>query len=217
MKEKKKKRKEKLREANKSEILDAAAKVFIKYGYQGATMEKVAAEAGFSASSLYHYFQSKEEIYEQLLLDNNAAFREIIEEVIQTNTRFRYKLHLLVNKMSNLFESRRDFFLLFMSSPFYTIKGFDEKFEKEFRSLLMPIFLQGVHENELAENQVDDSLVFFVGTARAFIFDWLSAETAKPFRAKVSTIVNMFFNGVGKQKVDSATFQPVIQADVRKN
>ena len=114
----KKTRKERQREANKSEILDAAAKVFLKYGFQGATMEKIAAEADFSASSLYHYFQSKEEIYEQLLLDNNAAFREIIEEVVQTNTRFRYKIHLLVNKISNLFESRRDFFILFMFDGF---------------------------------------------------------------------------------------------------
>jgi AcrR family transcriptional regulator len=43
-------------------ILDAAAVVFDRAGYSGATLEDVAREAGIGKTTLYHYFDSKAEI-----------------------------------------------------------------------------------------------------------------------------------------------------------
>lgn len=44
------------------EILVAAARVFAARGYEGATTNAVAAEAGISPGSLYQYFANKEEL-----------------------------------------------------------------------------------------------------------------------------------------------------------
>lgn len=44
------------------EILVAAARVFAVRGYEGATTNAVAAEAGISPGSLYQYFANKEEL-----------------------------------------------------------------------------------------------------------------------------------------------------------
>jgi TetR/AcrR family transcriptional regulator, cholesterol catabolism regulator len=51
------------------EILRIAAQVFFNQGYGGTKLEDIAREAGIVKGSLYHYFESKEEIYERLIAD----------------------------------------------------------------------------------------------------------------------------------------------------
>ncbi len=45
------------------QILDGAAAVFAAEGYEGASMSRIAAEAGVSKGTLYNYFESKAELF----------------------------------------------------------------------------------------------------------------------------------------------------------
>jgi TetR/AcrR family transcriptional regulator, cholesterol catabolism regulator len=49
------------------EILKIAAEVLYKKGFAGAKLNDIAVAAGIAKGSLYHYFSSKEEIYERLI------------------------------------------------------------------------------------------------------------------------------------------------------
>ncbi|MEW6472833.1 MAG: TetR/AcrR family transcriptional regulator [Actinomycetota bacterium] len=49
------------------EILKIAAEVFFEQGYNGAKLEDIAKQAGIVKGSLYHYFESKEHMYERLI------------------------------------------------------------------------------------------------------------------------------------------------------
>jgi AcrR family transcriptional regulator len=54
----------------KAAIKDAAKRVFLKWGLDKTTMEDIAQEAGKGKSTLYYYFKSKEEIFENLVIDD---------------------------------------------------------------------------------------------------------------------------------------------------
>lgn len=56
-----------IQERNRSLILDAALSEFSRKGFSGATVERIAAEAGMSKSNLLYYFSSKEAIYKATL------------------------------------------------------------------------------------------------------------------------------------------------------
>src|SRR5690349_16441319 len=49
------------------EILKIAAEVFYNDGFEGAKLDEIARRAGIVKGSLYHYFDSKEHIYERLV------------------------------------------------------------------------------------------------------------------------------------------------------
>ena len=53
----------------KCSIIDAAKRVFLKWGLNKTTMEDIAHEAGKGKSTLYYYFRSKEEILENVIID----------------------------------------------------------------------------------------------------------------------------------------------------
>lgn len=59
------------REESKAEtrrlLLDAAATVFVRRGFQGATVEEITAEAGFTRGAFYSNFESKEQLFVELL------------------------------------------------------------------------------------------------------------------------------------------------------
>lgn len=54
-------------------ILNSAKKLFLYFGYEKTSIEKIAKEAGISKSNLYNYFKSKDEIFYKLT--DSAAFQ----------------------------------------------------------------------------------------------------------------------------------------------
>ena len=55
------------REANRGRILTAARTVFGKRGFHGATIEEIAEEAGLSNGAIYYNFESKSDLFFELL------------------------------------------------------------------------------------------------------------------------------------------------------
>ena len=53
--------------ANHEKIIAAARKEFLTYGFTNASMRRIAAAAGMSASGLYKHFASKEEMFSALV------------------------------------------------------------------------------------------------------------------------------------------------------
>lgn len=56
-------------------ILDAAERLFVRYGFKKTTMDEIAAEAGVGKGTIYSYFRSKEEL---LLAYSDRAATEIL-------------------------------------------------------------------------------------------------------------------------------------------
>jgi TetR/AcrR family transcriptional regulator, mexJK operon transcriptional repressor len=56
-------------ERKRADLLAGARAVFTREGFQGASMDAVAAEAGASKRTLYHYFADKEELFSAAVLD----------------------------------------------------------------------------------------------------------------------------------------------------
>ena len=50
-------------------LLEAARSVFVRLGYQGATLDGIAAEAGFTKGAVYWHFRNKEALFLELLAD----------------------------------------------------------------------------------------------------------------------------------------------------
>src|SRR5947207_3746095 len=50
-------------------LLDAAARVFVRDGFQGSSVEAIAAEAGYTRGAFYSNFDSKEQVFAELLQD----------------------------------------------------------------------------------------------------------------------------------------------------
>jgi AcrR family transcriptional regulator len=65
-------------------LLDAAREVFLKRGFAGATVDAIAAEAGFTRGAFYSNFGSKEELFAELLDQQVfAAYRQMARDQLE--------------------------------------------------------------------------------------------------------------------------------------
>jgi AcrR family transcriptional regulator len=62
-------------------LLEAAERVFLRRGLQGSSVEEISAEAGFTRGAFYSNFESKEELFVELLQDRvYTQYAEMAEE-----------------------------------------------------------------------------------------------------------------------------------------
>jgi AcrR family transcriptional regulator len=69
------------------QILDAAAAVIIRLGYDKTTMSDIAAQAGVSRRTLYLYFKGKEQLFEELLYREYLRYAQTWVEQIEADPR----------------------------------------------------------------------------------------------------------------------------------
>jgi AcrR family transcriptional regulator len=69
------------------QILDAAAAVIIRLGYNKTTMSDIAGEAGVSRRTIYLYFKGKEELFEELLYREYMQYAQTWLEQIEADPR----------------------------------------------------------------------------------------------------------------------------------
>ncbi len=63
-------------------ILEAAKKIVIEEGFEGVSIRKIAKKIQYSPSLIYHYFENKEEILNQLM---EIGYKKIVEALFSTN------------------------------------------------------------------------------------------------------------------------------------
>jgi len=76
----------------RAEILEAAERIFVAEGYEGATIRKIADEVGVSSTALYMHFQDKacilheicEGTFRQLLATNSEVAARPLDPVVRT-------------------------------------------------------------------------------------------------------------------------------------
>jgi AcrR family transcriptional regulator len=73
-------RKDKEKQIRKDDIIDAAEKIFFLKGYDVATMDDIAKEAEFSKRTVYIYFNSKEQLYFEIMVRGYKILIEAIED-----------------------------------------------------------------------------------------------------------------------------------------
>jgi AcrR family transcriptional regulator len=74
---------ERRRAMTRQHLLDAAAIVFARDGFQGSTLDEVAATAGFTKGAVYSNFKSKDDLFLELLDDRANREFAVITDVLE--------------------------------------------------------------------------------------------------------------------------------------
>lgn len=113
-------RRKRERENRKNAILKAARKLFFEKGFKTVTVESIARKAELSKGSIYLYYNSKEEIYTQILLSDIDKFHDRISDILQTPTRASEALMRLSAIYVDFFLNDRELFRILMTFMLHT-------------------------------------------------------------------------------------------------
>lgn len=80
----------------RKELRQAAFEVLQREGMAGATLEKVAAEAGASKGIVLHYFRNKQELFEHAMREANVALGQTVIDRLKRATTPRDRLEAII-------------------------------------------------------------------------------------------------------------------------
>ncbi|MEA2013878.1 MAG: TetR/AcrR family transcriptional regulator [Thermodesulfobacteriota bacterium] len=109
------KRREREREQRRKTILRAARKLFFKQGYNPVTVADIAKKAELSKGAIYLYFNSKEEICAQILLDDIERFHAEVLPIFKGEDSASEVLTGFANIYVDFFLRDRELFRILMN------------------------------------------------------------------------------------------------------
>lgn len=129
-------RREREKMQRRENLLEAAERVFGRKPYGQATMREVAAEAEIGMQGLYEHFPSKQDLYEQLLLQRARTFQLRADAVLAGIDDPLEQLRALATVYAELFDERPMFLPTFLLERVH----FDWGLQSRFGPRIRPIF-----------------------------------------------------------------------------
>ena len=117
-------------------MIDAALEVFCEKGYANTRMADIAARAGVSYGLVYHYFESKEAFFDNIVERWWNTFYEILEAEKNSSKGFQQKLENIIQFFLDTYSNKFNLLSIFVtevsrSSLYRTERGL-ARFRKSF-------------------------------------------------------------------------------------
>ncbi len=84
--------------STEQKILEAAKKVFIQKGLDGARLDEIATEAGINKALLHYYFRSKENLFETIFDQMIAKIAPDFTAIVESNKTIEEKIEHFVHR-----------------------------------------------------------------------------------------------------------------------
>lgn len=111
---------EELTHARKEEIVDACAALYETTGFRDITLRDIGAKTSFTRTSIYNYFQTKEEIFLALLQREHELWIADLRELIRQNASL--SVEAFADQLARTLE-RRECMLKLESMNLYDMEG----------------------------------------------------------------------------------------------
>ena len=141
-------RKIQLADFNRMAILTAANTLFLSRGVESTRMDEIAEGAGFSKTTLYTYFESKQDILDHLILDGMVCFHQQIKLIASRQNPFREFYREFCQALIDIHDDGVVYFQGMTGKIGYSVKGTDD------RKVLMDIYLIGEEMNQIIAAQI---------------------------------------------------------------
>ena len=103
-------------EYRRDALLQAAVRVFGEHGFDCATMEQIAQEAGVAKGTTYLYYRSKQNIYDAALSRGLAELDERTRDAFDRAPNLHEAIPAFVTARAQYFFEHRDFFRMYVAA-----------------------------------------------------------------------------------------------------
>jgi len=204
-------RRKKEKENRKNAILKAARKLFFEKGFKAVTVDSIATHAEVSKGSIYLYFDSKEEIYVQILIADNIEFHKRISNFFQKETSASELLLDFARIYVDYFIYDKELFRIFMA---FMIRSDQMTLTEEQNNQLMHTANDNIHIiGEILQKGIDSGEFFsginvrqgqnaiwglLNGIISLYLFTSVQAKLAKKIHVMVKDSLSIFIRGLKK-------------------
>lgn len=185
----------------REEILEAALNMFSINNYHATSMSMIAEEAGVSKGTVYWHFDSKEDLFRELVLAGLDYFHENYEKIQSGSLNAEEKIYEIINfsikmlaensKMGNILQNN-----IQLISPEFQKKMIER--HKSAINVIKLVIEQGIEEKTIKTGDIHNTAVMIL----TLIFNTHSQELYYNFdtvNEDVDFIYNFIMHGISQE------------------
>jgi len=170
-------------EARKVKILETAAKVFSKKGFQDTTISEIAKASRTSEASIYDYFTTKENLLFSIPLELMRQLHTVMEYHLQLIRGSINKVYAVLNMQLLFYQEHPEFTAVLLLILKHNRKFIDTESHQEIRKNLRifdRIIAEGIASGEFRKD-INPYYVrsTFIGTLEHIVINWLMVGNPK--------------------------------------
>jgi len=196
----------------KSDILEAAKKLFAEKGFSLTTVDEIAKESAFSKATIYHYFKSKGEIFMEIIKKEHQKVMDKIESIVNSEKKCEEKIKAVISYWLETYDLNRSFLSIFFSPE--ERQKIQREIGKNFINLMMgerekyrkqvgKIFAEGIKEGRFRKFDVKDLITALNGIIHAHAVRKILERDKSSLKEKTETIYQIFLNGILRKEEKS--------------
>jgi TetR/AcrR family transcriptional regulator, cholesterol catabolism regulator len=185
-----------------AEIIDAAANVFARRGFHGASTQDIADVLGVRQASLYYYFPSKEVALEMVCARGVEGFVEAAISVTEAPGSASKKLAGLIASHLSPLRSRGDYMQVFLNERRHLPAESRRRIGRHSRAIeriFEDVLRAGVEGGEFrADTDVRLTALAILGMANA-VATWYGKEKQQPIERIAEMFASLVLDGIRKK------------------
>ncbi len=192
------------REVVREKIIQAAAQMFGRFGFKKTTVDDIAQILRKGKSSIYYYFNSKEEIFEAVVIKEARHFdgeiNKILNSVLSPAEKLRKHVHLrmeMVNRLVNYFELLKNDDL----STLVFARKIRKKYDDQEVQIIKRILREGIDSGVFKVTDVELSSLGIVTALKGLEEPLLNNnKKAEETSVIIDGLLNVLFYGIVKRE-----------------
>ena len=183
-------------------IINVARNIFAKFGFRKTTMEEIAHAARKGKSSIYHYFNSKEEVFNAVVEKETSALHLALSEAVKTASTPEDKLRAYIRTrmdtigdLANLYSALRDEYL----DHFSFIEKIRSQFDHKEISMIKEILVEGVDQGDFVIENHEIAAFGIITALKGLEYPIFVKKEFVDFEVKFNGLINILFHGILKK------------------
>ena len=188
----------------RSDILEAAAVLFAQFSLKKVTVDEIAEKASVSKATIYKYFESKEEVFDQVVKAESQQLWDAVTIAVDEAPSVVDKLraYLLtkitkIHELVNFYRVTREMWNEYW--PY--VDSARSKFIAQEKELIKDILEEGNRAGELNIAQTELTAHTIVISLKSMEFSWATETCGVPLEEYVDFLITLIMNGIGRKKI----------------
>jgi AcrR family transcriptional regulator len=190
------------KEEFRRKVIVSAGKIFSRYGFKKTTMDEIARALKMGKSSIYYYFESKEEIFEAVVLHEANILRNELTTAIKSVDSPTDKMKKYVFVRMKAFEKLSNYYNAIFDKNldhFDFIENIREKYDREELAILRLILYHGSRKNVFSIVNSEYTALAIQTTLKGLEVPLFWKKKEVNIESRLNAILNVLFNGILKK------------------
>lgn len=188
-----------MRKDKRDSIVEASQALFARFGFSKTTVDEIAGAAHMAKSSLYHYFESKEDIFKAVINKESRLLSAEITRAIEKTSNPQEKLRAYVitrmqhlKKLANFYSALRDEYLEHYS---FIEKARKDNLNEE-KKIVKNILREGVNKKVFSISNLNLTSFAIVTALKGLEYPWTIQVQMPAIHKSIDLLLEIILNGI---------------------